>query len=108
MKNSKKDNRLKESPLRSILKAISWRIIASLTTFLITFGIFSSLTDKSFDETLQTAGAITGVDFLAKLLIYYLHERMWTNIDWGKSWRRAVWKKKYRAAHKNLAKKIIH
>lgn len=105
MKSSTKDNRLKESPLRSLSKAISWRIIASLTTFLISFVVFRSLTDKSVSETMETAGAITGVDFFAKLLFYYLHERMWTNIDWGKSWRRMAWKRKYRAAHRKLNKK---
>jgi uncharacterized membrane protein len=102
MRSSKKDHRLKESPLRSLLKAISWRIIASLTTFLISFVVFRSLTDKTVGETIETAGAITGVDFFAKLLFYYLHERMWTNINWGKSWRRMAWKRKYRAAHKKL------
>lgn len=107
MKSSNKDNRVKESPLRSLLKAISWRVIASLTTFLISFVIFRSLTDKSIDETLETAGAITGVDFFAKLLFYYLHERMWTNIDWGKSWRRMAWKRKYREAHKKLNSETV-
>ncbi|MBN2237237.1 MAG: DUF2061 domain-containing protein [Bacteroidales bacterium] len=100
MTKRKREKRMKESPLRSLLKAISWRIIASLTTFLITFVIFRNLTNKTYDETLQTAGAITGVDFFAKLLFYYLHERLWTNIDWGKSWRRALWKRQYRLAHK--------
>jgi uncharacterized membrane protein len=97
-----KDKRLKESPLRSLLKAISWRIIASLATFLISFIIFKFFTDKSFSSTLQTAGAITAADFFAKLVLYYLHERMWTNIDWGKSWRRKAWKREYRKAHKRL------
>ena len=99
---NKKEKRLKESPLRSLSKAISWRIIASLATFLISFVIFKSLTDKTYNETLQTAGAITGVDFGAKLALYYFHERLWTNIDWGKSWRRARWKRNYRNAHNKL------
>ncbi|HAG17283.1 MAG TPA: hypothetical protein DCG69_12295 [Bacteroidales bacterium] len=103
MTKKQKENRLKESPLRSLMKAFSWRIIASLTTFLISFVIFRNLMGKTLIETLQTAGAITGVDFFAKLIIYYLHERIWTNIDWGKSWRRAAWKRKYRNAHKTLA-----
>lgn len=107
MKSSTKDNRIKESPLRSLSKALSWRIIASITTFLISFVVFRSLTDKSISETMETAGAITGVDFFAKLLFYYLHERMWTNIDWGKSWRKIAWKRKYRAAHKKLNAKTV-
>ncbi len=102
MKKIKKEKRTKDSPLRSLLKAFSWRIIASLTTFLISFVIFRNLSNKSMDETLQTAGAITFVDFFAKLLFYFLHERMWTNIDWGKSWRRKAWKRKYREAHRKL------
>lgn len=107
MKHQKKDKRLKESPLRSLLKAISWRIIASFITFLISFVVFRSLTDKSLNETMETAGIITSVDFFAKLLFYYLHERMWTNINWGKSWKRIVWKRKYRIAHKKLSAKTI-
>lgn len=102
MNTTKRDKRSLESPMRSISKAISWRIIASATTFLISFVIFKNLTDKSLSETFQTAGAITGVDFFAKLLFYYMHERLWTNIDWGKSWRRNAWKRKYRKAHKKL------
>ncbi len=107
MKSNKAQNRVRESPWRSLSKAISWRIIASFTTFLISFIVFRSLTDKSLNETMETAGVITGVDFFAKLLFYYLHERMWTNIDWGKSWRKVAWKRKYRAAHKKLDAKTI-
>lgn len=107
MRKPKKEKRLIESPLRSLLKAISWRIIASFTTFVITFVIFRSLTNKTLNETLQTAGAITGVDFFAKLFIYYFHERLWTNIDWGKSWRRKAWMRKYRKAHEKLNSNTI-
>lgn len=99
MKRNKNINRVKESPIRSISKAISWRIIASLTTFLISYVVFKGIGSKSDNEVLQTAGTITGVDFFAKLLFYYLHERMWINIDWGKTWRRAAWRRKYREAH---------
>ncbi len=92
----------KDSPQRSILKALSWRIIASGTTFIITFVIFRQFTQKTLNETLQTATLITAIDIVAKLIIYYLHERMWTNIQWGKYWKRRAWKKKYRKAHSNL------
>lgn len=84
----------KDSPVRSILKAISWRIIASGTTFLITFVIFRRYSEKSMDEVLETATFITSIDVVAKLAIYYLHERMWTNIRWGKYWRRYYWRQR--------------
>jgi uncharacterized membrane protein len=96
----------KDSPTRSFLKALSWRVIASGTTFLVTFLIFKNTTDKSFDEVLETAWYITVIEFLAKIMIYYLHERMWTNITWGKFWMRNYWERRawmklYRRMHKN-------
>ncbi len=97
---------IKDSPTRSFLKALSWRLIASATTFLITFIIFKNATDKTVNEVLQAAWYVTMVEFSAKILIYYLHERMWTNIRWGKYWQRSYWarrrwKRLYRRMHLN-------
>jgi len=78
----------RDNPLRSISKAISWRILASGVTFLISFIIFKQYTDKTDNEVLETASIITSVDVVAKLILYYLHERVWTNISWGKFWER--------------------
>jgi uncharacterized membrane protein len=82
----------KDSPTRSILKAISWRLVASGATFIISFVIFSQYTKKTFNEIIETASIITSVDIVAKLILYYLHERLWTNIKWGKYWARKNWK----------------
>jgi hypothetical protein len=97
---------VKDSPGRSLAKAISWRIIASLTTFLITFIIFRRYTDKTLDETLETSFWVLFFDVILKIIIYYFHERMWTNIVWGKYWKRdywkqRAWKKLYRNMHKD-------
>ena len=105
----KEIERTKDSPGRSILKAFSWRIIASTTTFLITFIIFRRYSEKSFDEVIQTASFITIIDFVAKIIFYYLHERMWTNIKWGKYWKRhywarRAWKRMYRKMHEQEQK----
>ncbi len=78
----------KDNPWRSLMKAISWRILASGATFLISFLILRQYTDRSVDEILQNASVITSVDVVAKLILYYLHERLWTNIKWGKYWER--------------------
>jgi uncharacterized membrane protein len=96
----------KDSPVRSIMKALSWRIIASGTTFLITFVIFRRYSEKSMAEVLETATFITSIDVVAKLAIYYLHERLWTNIRWGKYWyknywRQRAWRKLYNKMHKD-------
>ena len=90
----------KDSPTRSVLKAISWRLIASGATFIISFVIFHQYTEKTNSEILETASIITVVDIIAKLILYYLHERLWTNVAWGKYWKRQAWKRKYRKMHK--------
>ena len=87
MGNKADIKKTKDDPIRSLLKAISWRFIASGTTFIISYLVFSTYSDKSQYEAMQTASYITGVELVAKLVIYYLHERMWTNISWGKNWR---------------------
>lgn len=90
----------KDSPQRSLLKALSWRLIASGSTFIISFTIFTQTTETAFGEILGAVSLITAVDIVAKLILYYLHERLWTNIQWGKSWRRRAWKSLYRKMHK--------
>jgi len=90
MSNQSIEQKTKDTPIRSISKAISWRLIASGTTFIITFVVFRNYTEQSLNQVLQTASYITGIELVAKLIIYYLHERLWTNITWGKNWREAA------------------
>jgi uncharacterized membrane protein len=95
---------VKDTPGRSIAKAITWRIIASGTTFLITFVIFRRFTDQNIDEVLENASYVTAIEVVAKIIFYYLHERMWTNITWGKFmerqyWKERAWRKLYRQMH---------
>jgi uncharacterized membrane protein len=91
---------VKDSPSRSVAKAISWRLIASGATFIISFIIFTQATQTAFGEILGAVSLITAVDIVAKLILYYLHERLWTNITWGKYWRQKAWRRKYRKMHK--------
>ena len=58
----------RESRLRSVLKACSWRFIATSTTFAIT----QVVTGK-----LSIAASVAGIEVFAKMLIYYFHERAW-------------------------------
>ncbi len=56
----------KDSPTRSILKAFSWRVIASATTFAITYFIVLYSTDQNSAKALQFASTIASVDVVAK------------------------------------------
>ena len=96
----------KDSPQRSVLKALSWRLIASGSTFIISFVVFTQATETAYKEILGAVSLITGVDIVAKLVLYYLHERLWTNIQWGKSWKRRAWRRHYRKMHKIQDKKL--
>lgn len=107
LKQKTKTDIEKDSPMRSISKAISWRVIASITTWLIVFVIFRRFTDQSMSEVIANVSFITGIEIVTKLIFYYLHERLWTNIVWGKYWQRKfwrsqAWKKLYNKKHEEL------
>jgi uncharacterized membrane protein len=65
---------LKESRLRSLLKAASWRVLATLTTVLIAWAVIGDVGD---------ALKIGAVEVVAKLAVYYLHERAWARVPLG-------------------------
>ena len=56
---------------KSLLKSISYRIISILLTFVISYLITGSLT---------AASAIVSIDSILKVIVYYYHERLWSNI----------------------------
>jgi uncharacterized membrane protein len=64
-----------EKPIRSIVKAISWRIIATLTTMLLTF---------LFTGNLIISGGVGSAELLLKPVIYFMHERLWNLSDFGR------------------------
>jgi uncharacterized membrane protein len=66
---------MKENRYRSILKGITWRVIATLDTILIAWLITGRL---------KFALSIGGIEVLTKLGLYYLHERSWNRIKLGK------------------------
>jgi uncharacterized membrane protein len=109
MKENKRRKQIntKDSPGRSLAKAVSWRLIASFTTFLITFVIFRQRISGPYKEILEASGLVLLFDVIIKIGIYYLHERLWTNITWGKFWKQQYWKEEawkrmYRKKHKEL------
>jgi adenylylsulfate kinase len=65
-----------ESHYRSIVKAVSYRILGSATTAL----IFYLLTHKGS----LSLGA-GGLDMVLKIGVYFVHERVWNHINFGRS-----------------------
>jgi len=57
-----------ESHRRSILKAVSWRVLGTFDTFILSWIITGQV---------HLAVAIGGVEVFTKMLLYYLHERAW-------------------------------
>jgi uncharacterized membrane protein len=53
---------------RHLVKAITWRIIASITTALIAW---------AFGVPAKAVGAIFIADLIIKFALYYAHERVW-------------------------------
>lgn len=65
----------KETKARSIVKTISWRILATLTTISLVY-IFIG------DTTI--ALTVGGIEVVLKMFIYFLHERTWDKLKFGK------------------------
>ena len=64
-----------EKPVRSLLKAASWRIIATLTTTLLVF---------VFTQDIVISVGVGGSEFFLKIFVYYLHERVWNHFRFGR------------------------
>lgn len=74
------DNHSPESRTRSLLKALSWRLWATGTTIIISFFITGNI---SF------AVSIGSIEAVAKVGLFYMHERLWANGTKRHTWRRA-------------------
>ena len=65
---------MKSHAKRSLAKTISWRVLATTDTFIISWFVTGELI---------FAGAIASLEILTKTELYYLHERGWNKIRWG-------------------------
>jgi uncharacterized membrane protein len=66
---------MKENKSRSFGKSISWRILASCDTILISYIITGSFT---------IAATIGSIEVLTKMFLYYFHERAWNKFAFGR------------------------
>lgn len=65
----------KDSGARSLVKGISWRLFASIDTFVLSYLIFGNYI---------YAGSIALLEIFTKLILYFFHERIWNIIAFGR------------------------
>ncbi len=65
-----------ESKRRSLAKAFSWRACALLITAAVGYVLSRG--------SIEFAIMLGVVDSLIKILVYYLHERVWINVGYGR------------------------
>ena len=68
--------RAPEAHSRSLIKAISWRILGSIDTFVISYFITGKLV---------FAASIASVETFTKVILFYGHERVWAAVPWGRA-----------------------
>lgn len=67
---------MKEGHLRSIIKGMTWRVIGTADTLMLSYLFTGSIGDAS---------KIAGTELFTKVFLYYLHERVWMKLNF---WRK--------------------
>ncbi|MEM6561668.1 MAG: DUF2061 domain-containing protein [Planctomycetota bacterium] len=73
-----------ETRTRSIVKTVSWRALASITTGIVALIALTLFDTSDTGGKASAVGSIAVIEVPSKLLLYYLHERMWSRIGWGR------------------------
>ena len=64
-----------ETNARSVAKAVSYRMLGSLSTAAIVF---------VFSGDLKVSAGVGFLDMIVKIVLYYLHERLWNYVPYGR------------------------
>ena len=64
-----------DARLRSLIKAISWRVVGSIDTFTLSFLVTGNA---------RHASLIAIAEVVTKIGLYYVHERAWRQVAWGR------------------------
>jgi len=65
-----------ETHKRSLAKSITWRVVATIITFVIVI---------VYTGRIDWAIGLSFLDLVLKFIGYYAHERAWDRMDWGKT-----------------------
>ena len=69
---------------RSLVKAVTWRFVGSLDTFVLSF-IIPTLFGMEMAKSAKVAVSIALIETLTKILLFYFHERAWARVPWGRA-----------------------
>ncbi len=90
----------RDRPIKSIAKAITWRVIASGTTFTLAMLFFGD-----DPQATQKATGIALIESVVKMVFYFLHERAWAQLRWGRM--RVIIRRNTRLSKKTFERYIL-
>jgi len=64
-----------EKGYRSVVKTITWRILGTIDTIIISWFIVGDI---------RFAVSIGGIELFTKMFLYYFHERLWARSNFGR------------------------
>jgi len=65
------DDKGKDTKRKSVLKSVSWRLVGTIDTMVISYLITGQI---------KTALSIGSIEVVSKMVLYYFHERAWAKI----------------------------
>ena len=65
---------MKETQVRSLVKAFTWRVTGTTSTFFISWCV---------TKDINIAGTVVGIHFVLNTIEYFIQERIWNSIKWG-------------------------
>ena len=90
-----------ETKIRTILKTISYRVINTVVTLLVTLIVFNKET--------SIAGSMALVQLIVGSLVYFIYDRIWTSVRWNveKSEDVILYESKFRSFLKTIGYRLI-
>jgi uncharacterized membrane protein len=67
---------MSDTTVRSLAKAVSWRVTGTIDTFIISWLITGQV---------LLASGIAFTEIMTKICLFWAHERVWNRIAWGKA-----------------------
>lgn len=98
-KKVKESVEVRERPIKSILKTITWRLIASTTTFLLAYWFF-----QDDPQATEKATGVALAEAAIKMVLYFIHERAWNVVRWGKM---RVYVRHYNMIRRRVVRKML-
>lgn len=66
---------MNDTPIRSLAKAVSWRVTGTIDTFIISWFITGQI---------LLASGIAFTEIMTKVCLFWIHERVWNKINFGR------------------------